>query len=101
MHPRKRTRVVLKTKSSHIHPQTSYDTDSISDSSLSSEYTSLSSCSSSSECESQYTRTDTAMASVLVRQNNLSTHKSHDVLEADSKEGFSVPIPSQSGFGNE
>ena len=38
------------------------------------------------------------MASVLVRQNNLSTHKSHDVLKAVSKGGFSVPIPSQSGI---
>ena len=38
------------------------------------------------------------MACVLIHQNNLSTHKSHNVLEAVSKRSFSLPIPSQSGI---
>ena len=53
---------------------------------------------SSPEQKRKIKRADTRTASLLVIKNNISTHKSHDILKTISNQGHNnVPVPSQSG----
>lgn len=98
IHPRKRIRLsVSQAQTSTSQTQPTHDIVSASASDSSPKSPSSSSTSSSSECKPKYKRTSTTTASLLVLENNISTHKAHNVLATIAKQGHDVPVPSQSG----